>query len=136
MKISDPFVGGLSPGAEVHVHVVINDLEEFSRLGDAARLYLRPDWHVVQTDLEGSRADELSLDCIAQEESHHTGIDFVLQHPGSPARSLHAQERVGVEGGEDHEDQEYLADAEQLCGLKSVIEILNCQKIVWTEVNL
>ena len=65
-----------------------------------------------------------------------TCVYFVLQHPGSPARSLHAKEREGVEGGEDHEDQEYLADAEQLCGLKSVIEILNCQKIVWTEVNL
>ena len=119
MKISEPFGRGLSPRPEVHVHVVIDDLEEFSRLGDAARLYLRPDWHVVQTDLEGSRADELSLDCIAQEESHHTGIDFVLQHPGSPGWSLHTKEGEGVERGQNHHYKENLDDAEKLCGLQS-----------------
>jgi len=100
--------------------VVVDDLEQLAWLGDTTGLHLGPDWHVVEADLEGTRADQLSLHGIAEEEGHHTCVYFVLQHPGSPARSLHAKEREGVEGGEDHEDQEYLADAEQLCGLKSV----------------
>ena len=78
MKISEPFVRGLSTGDVVHVHVVINDLEELSRLRNAAGLYLGPDWHVVETDLESSSADELCLHCIAEEECHHTGVDLVL----------------------------------------------------------
>ena len=72
MKISEPFVRGLTTRHLVHVHVVINDLEELSRLGNAAGLYLGPDWHVVEADLEGTRADQLSLHGIAEEEGHHT----------------------------------------------------------------
>jgi len=78
MKVRQTLVGVSSSRAEVHVHVVVNDLEQFSGLRDPARLHLGPDRHVVETDLEGSRADQLGLDCIAEEESHHTGIDLVL----------------------------------------------------------
>jgi len=120
MEISEPFAGCRSPGSEVHVHVVVNDLEEFSGLGDAARLYLGPDGHVVQTDLEGPGADELGLHRVTQEESHHAGVDLVLQHPSGPGWSLNTEEGEGVEGGQNHHYEENLQDTEYLCSLQSV----------------
>ena len=45
--------------AAPHAHVVVYDLEELARLRDPPGLYLGPDRHVVQGDLERPRADEL-----------------------------------------------------------------------------
>ena len=45
--------------AAPHAHVVVYDLEELAGLRDPPRLYLGPDRHVVQGDLERPRADEL-----------------------------------------------------------------------------
>ena len=72
MEVPQPLVSVAGPGSEVHVHVVVNDLEQFPGLRDTAGLHLGPDRHVVETDLEGPGADELGLYCIAEEESHHT----------------------------------------------------------------
>ena len=69
--------------------MIVNDLEQLSWLRNPPWLYLGPDWHVVQTDLEGPGADELGLHRVAEEEGHHAGVYLVLQHPGSPGRGLH-----------------------------------------------
>ena len=113
MEIS--YFGPSCPLTHVHVHVIINNLKQFSGLGNTARLYLGPDRHVVQLDLECSRAnkifkyysneleevvhvpDELGLDSITEEECHHARVDLVLQHPGRPGGSVHVKEGERVE---------------------------------------
>ena len=45
--------------AHIHVHVVVDDLEELPRLWDPPRLDLGPHRHVVKGDLERARADQL-----------------------------------------------------------------------------
>ena len=77
MEVPDPFVWVGGPGADVHVHVVVDDLEQLAWLGDTTGLHLGPDWHVVEADLEGTRADQLSLHGIAEEEGHHTWHDVI-----------------------------------------------------------
>lgn len=95
----------LSAGfAHIHVHVIVDDLEELSRLGNPPRLDLGPDRHVIQRYLEGACADQLSLDSIAEEEGHHAGVDLILEHPGGPGRGVHSQKGERVEGCEDAED--------------------------------
>ena len=115
----------LSAGfAHIHVHVIVDDLEELSRLGNPPRLDLGPDRHVIQRYLKGACADQLkqkktylntthlkhifdfylSLDSIAEEEGHHAGVDLILEHPGGPGRGVHSQKGERVEGCEDAED--------------------------------
>ena len=111
----------LSAGfAHIHVHVIVYDLEQFSRLGDPPRLYLGPHGHVIQRYLEGACADQLkqftnehpnhwqlyylSLYSIAEEKCHHAGVDLILEHPGGPGRRLNSQEGERVKGCEDAEN--------------------------------
>ena len=57
MKIIE---ANLSAGcAHIHVHVIVDDLEQLSRLGNPSRLDLGPDRHVIQRYLEGACADQL-----------------------------------------------------------------------------
>ena len=77
--------------------MVVNNLKQFPGLGNATRLYLGPDWHVVQTDLECAGGDELGLHGVTEEEGHHAGVDLVLQHPGDPGWSVHAKEWEWIE---------------------------------------
>ena len=72
MEVRQTLVSLARSRAEVHIHLVINDLEQFSGLRDPAGLHLGPDRHVVEADLKGTRADQLSLHGIAEEEGHHT----------------------------------------------------------------
>jgi len=119
---------------KVHIHVIINYLKQFPRLRNTTRLYLGPDRHVVQRYLESSRADELGLDCITEEECHHAGVDLVLQHPGSPAGSVHSEEGEGVEGGENHEDEEKFTNTNYLGGLQPVAtgrEVVSTDGDIW-----
>jgi len=90
--------------AHIHVHVIVDDLEQLSGLGYPPRLDLGPDRHVIQRYLEGACADQLSLDSIAEEEGHHAGVDLILEHPCGPGRGVHSQEGEGVEGCEDAEN--------------------------------
>ena len=82
------------------------------------------------------KPDELGLDCITEEECHHAGVDLVLQHPGSPAGSVHSEEGEGVEGGENHEDEEKFTNTNYLGGLQPEEIILKNKYFVMTLSNL
>ena len=97
MKITEIISPHSAPWTNVHLHVVINNLEQLSWLRYSARLYLGPDWHVVEADLEGPGGDELGLHGVTEEERHHTRVNLVFQHPGSPGGGVHTQKWKWVE---------------------------------------
>ena len=65
----------------VHLQVVVDDLEEFRRLGDSARFKFGSNWHVIDRNLKSSRGDKLTFHCIADEEEHHASIHLVFKGP-------------------------------------------------------
>ena len=69
----------------------------------------------VDSDLEGPRADELSLHGVDEEESHQARVNFVLQRPadeGGCWSELHVG--PGVEVEHDHGDDDHLDHADDL----------------------
>jgi len=103
----------------LHVHLILNDLEQLPRLRYSASLNLGPHRHVIQCNLKGPRADKLSLNSVEEEESHHASVDLVVEEPLSPARGGLAHTGKWVKAGQDHHDDEEFDDTENLGGLEA-----------------
>lgn len=98
----------------VNLQVVVEDLTDLLNVWDVTGLKLRPHRDVVQSDLEGSSRQEVSLHHVAEEERHETGEDLVVLTPGPGSRSLDAEEEEGVLTTDDEEDGEELQVGDQL----------------------
>lgn len=94
--------------------MVLNDLEHFIGRRDSTRLQLGPDWNIIKCDFKSSCRYQLSLDCIADEENHHTGVYLVSEGPVDEGWGLHLEPGERVLSGNDEDDDGDLGGAEDV----------------------
>lgn len=113
-----PKIGRVGPNSGiatlVHVEVVVNDLKEFLRLGNASGFDLGPDRKVVQGHFKGPRGDELGLDEITQKKDHEAGVEFVFQQPLIPRRRDLTGEEERVQGSYHTHDHGHFGESNEL----------------------
>lgn len=88
----------------VHLQVVLEDLKHLLDVRDVTGLQLRPDRDIIQSDLERSRGQEVSLHHVTEEERHQTGKDLVILTPSPSSGGVESQEGEGVLTADDEED--------------------------------
>lgn len=98
----------------VHFQVVVKDLEDLLDVWDVTRLKLRPHRDVVQSDLEGSCRQEVSLHHVTEEEGHQAREYLVVLTPGPGSGSVKAKEDEGILTADDQQDGEELQVGDQV----------------------
>lgn len=87
------------------VDAVINDLYKFIDAWYAARLKLGPDQLPVERDFERTSGDELTFNCVAEEEQHETRVSCVLPGPVENLWRLNTDDLKWIDSKDDTTDQ-------------------------------
>jgi len=84
--------------------MVFDYLEEFRRLRDSSGLQLGPNWNIIKVNFEGSRRNELSLNCVGEEEDHEATVNSVVHQPAPKGRAwlTYCLENVDPRSYADH----------------------------------
>lgn len=116
--------------AGVHLEVVLQDLEEFRRLWNSSGLDFGPEWHAVYGDLECAGGNQLTFDCVADEEEHHARVQLVVHGPlegGGGGALAQVHERVERRQHADYDGQlgvtQYLGELPFPCGRRKVVSL-------------
>jgi len=86
----------------------VDDVEQLQRFGDPPTADFGPDLVVVQVDLEGPSANQLSLHHPGKEEGQHTAVHLIGEKPGPDTRSRCSQIVEGIHSHGDEDDHEDL----------------------------